>query len=83
MEKLRHCCALLGVATLSFGWSVAFFAERGHAADPVKSDVVQWPSASERLASLRVSVKKPKVAQPKKKVTRHRVVVGHHIGTSP
>jgi hypothetical protein len=84
MKKLRHCCALLGVATVSFGVSIAFFAGRGHATDPVgPSAVVQWPSATQQLASLRVPVTKLKVAKPKKRPTRHRVVVGRHIGTSP
>jgi hypothetical protein len=93
MEKLRHCCALLGVATVSFGASVAFFAGRSHAAEPVAppaspspvSVKVKWPSSTEQLASLRTHVTKQKhAAKPKqrKKPVVHRVIE-RHIGASP
>jgi hypothetical protein len=87
MEKLRHCCALLGVATVSFGASVAFFAERGRAADPATAGPpvpLQPAAASSELASLRVATPKH-VVKPKKKVVakKKRVVLASHIGASP
>jgi hypothetical protein len=94
MEKLRHCCALLSVAAVSFGASVAFFAGRGHA-DPVEpvasptaaSMKAHWQSATHELASLRVPAAKPKAvkkaARPKKVLRRRPKVVEHHIGASP
>jgi hypothetical protein len=86
MKKLRHCCALLGVASVSFGASVAFFAARSHAdrLETAAAPTVQWPSATQQLASLRVSTPhkaKPK-PKPKKKVTHH-AIVEQHIGASP
>jgi len=89
MEKLRHCCALLGVATVSFGASVAYFAGRGGAADPsaMRPVPLQPKAAATQLASLRVKTTKH-VAQPKtkKKVVvkkKKRVVLASHIGASP
>ena len=88
MEKLRHCCALLGVATVSFGASVAYFA-RGGAADPSAGQPVplQPKAAASQLASLRVMTTKHVVAKPKKKVVakpkKKRVVLASHIGASP
>lgn len=94
MEKLRHCCALLGVATVSFGASVAYFAGRGGAADPSAGRPVPLApkAASTQLASLRVTttttskhVAKPKqkVVVKKKKLKTKPVVLASHIGASP
>ena len=87
MEKLRHCCALLGVATVSFGGSVAYFA-RGGAADPSAGRPVplQPRTAASQLASLRVMTPKHVATKPKKKaVLKHKkkVVLASHIGASP
>ncbi len=86
MEKLRHCCALLGVATVSFGASVAYFAGRGGAADPSAGRPVplQPKAAASQLASLRVMTPK-RVAKPKNVVIKKkkRVVLASHIGASP
>jgi hypothetical protein len=85
---LRHCCALLAVATVSFGGSVVFFAAREEAtptpktAATVASTPLASPHAVQELASLRVQLPKVVVKKTTKKKAVHHATATH-IGASP